>query len=125
MSAFALCRDARGDAAVRATLERCLSLLRERLDRRLVGLILTGSFSRGEGSVLPVNGHLRVLGDVEFLVVVPHGRDYRTHRPVLDHWSHDATVAACGASRDGSCRARRHCRARTSWRRARPRRRRA
>lgn len=94
MSVFALCRDARGDAAVRATLERCLSLLRERLDRRLVGLILTGSFSRGEGSVLPVNGHLRVLGDVEFLVVLPHGRDYRTLRPVLAEWSREASAAA-------------------------------
>ncbi len=89
--------NARSEAAVRATLERCRSLLHERLGRRLVGLILTGSFSRGEGSVLPVNGHLRVLGDIEFLVILPHGRDYRALRPVLADWGREASAAAAAA----------------------------
>src|SRR5262245_55935332 len=89
-----LCRDPRGDVAVRATLARCRDLLRERLDQRLIGLILTGSFSRGEGSVLAVNGHLRVLGDVEFMVILPHGRDYRALRPVLADWGREASAAA-------------------------------
>ena len=89
-----LCRDARGDAAVRAALDLCAGLLRERLGPRLVGLILTGSFSRGEGSVLPVNGHLHVLGDVEFLVILPHGRDYRALRPVLADWGREASALA-------------------------------
>ena len=46
----------------------------------IVGLVLTGSFSRGEGTVLAVDGHLRVLGDIEFLVVVPRLTDYRALR---------------------------------------------
>ena len=94
MSTLTLCRDARGDVAVRATLARCRDLLRERLGQRLVGLILTGSFSRGEGSVLPVHGHLRVLGDIEFLVILPRSRDYRALRPVLADWSREASAAA-------------------------------
>jgi hypothetical protein len=85
-----LCRDTRGDAAVRAVIERCVGFLRDRLGARLVGLILTGSFSRGEGTLLPVNGHFRVLGDVEFLVVLPHRRDERALRPSLAQWSREA-----------------------------------
>ena len=94
-----LCRDGRGDAAVRAVVERCVGFLHDRLGPRLVGLILTGSFSRGEGTVLPVDGHLRVLGDVEFLVVVPRGRDYRALRPSLARWSREAG-GALGAPDD-------------------------
>jgi hypothetical protein len=92
----ALCRDARGDAAVRAVIERCRAFLRERLGERLIGLILTGSFSRGEGTVLAVNGHFRVLGDIEFLVVLPHGRDYRALRPAMGTWSREAGPALGG-----------------------------
>ena len=88
-----LCRDPRGDAAVRALIERCLGFLHDRLGARLVGLVLTGSFSRGEGTVLPVNGHCRVLGDVEFLVVLPRARDYRALRPALATWSREAGAA--------------------------------
>jgi hypothetical protein len=86
-AAPALCRDARADAAVGAAIGRCAGLLRERLGPRLRGLVLTGSFARGEGSVVAVNGHLRVLGDMEFLVILPRGRDYRRLRPVLGGWS--------------------------------------
>ena len=88
-----LCRDGRGDAAARAVVERCLGFLRNRLGARLVGLILTGSFSRGEGTVVAVNGHLRVLGDIEFLVVLPRRRDERALRPALARWSREAGAA--------------------------------
>jgi len=88
-----LCRDGRGDAAARAVVERCLGFLRDRLGPRLVGLILTGSFSRGEGTVVAVNGHLRVLGDIEFLVVLPRRRDERALRPALARWSREAGAA--------------------------------
>ncbi len=88
-----LCRDARGDAAARAVIERCVGFLRDRLGPRLVGLILTGSFSRGEGTVLAVDGHLRVLGDIEFLVVLPRRRDERALRPALARWSREAGAA--------------------------------
>jgi len=93
-----LCRDARGDAAARAVVERCLGFLRDRLGPRLVGLILTGSFSRGEGTVVAVNGHLRVLGDIEFLVVLPRRRDERAHQARL------AAAAAAGDADDHRAR---------------------
>lgn len=88
-----LCHDARGDAAARAVVERSLGFLRDRLGGRLIGLILTGSFSRGEGTVVAVNGHLRVLGDIEFLVVLPGRRDERALRPALARWSREAGAA--------------------------------
>ena len=88
-----LCRDAHADAAVRALIDRAVGFLRDRLGGRLLGVILTGSFTRGEGTVLPVDGHLRVLGDVEFLVVLPTRRDDRTLRPALARWSREAGAA--------------------------------
>jgi hypothetical protein len=93
---FSLCRDPRADAAVRATIGRCVGFLHERLGSKLVGLILTGSFSRGEGTVLAVDGQLRVLGDVEFLVVLPRARDSRALRPSLATWSREAGPALGG-----------------------------
>jgi predicted nucleotidyltransferase len=89
----ALCADARADAAINGAIERCVHVLRERLGPRLLGVVLTGSFARGEGTVVPVNGHLRVLGDIELLVILPHGRDYRTLRPVLRVWSRQVSAA--------------------------------
>ena len=88
-----LCRDARGETAVRTLIERAVGFLRDRLGGRLLGVILTGSFSRGEGTVLPINGYLRVLGDVEFLVVLPTRRDDRALRPALARWSREAGAA--------------------------------
>ena len=87
MSGATLCRAAGADTAVAAAIEHCVHVLRERLGRRLVGVVLTGSFARGEGTVVPVDGHLRVLGDIEFLVILPRGRDSRTLRPALASWS--------------------------------------
>src|SRR5262245_55850729 len=98
-SSAPLCRDGRGDAAVRAVVERALGFLHDRLGSRLVAVVLTGSFSRGEGTVVPVNDHQRVLGDVEFLVVLPHRRDERALRPLFARWSREAG-AALGALDD-------------------------
>jgi predicted nucleotidyltransferase len=86
VSGTALAHELGADAAVAAAIEQCVHVLRERLGRRLVGVVLTGSFARGEGTVVPVDGHLRVLGDIEFLVILPRGRDYRTLRPALAGW---------------------------------------
>jgi hypothetical protein len=86
------CPDARAGAAVGAAVERCVSVLRERLGPRLRGVVLTGSFARDEGTVVAVNGHLRVLGDVEFLVVVPRAGDYRALRPALGAWSRQVSA---------------------------------
>ena len=87
MSGAALRHEVGADAAVAASIEHCVHVLRERLGSRLVGIVLTGSFARGEGTVVPIDGHLRVLGDIEFLVILPHGRDYRALRPALAGWS--------------------------------------
>jgi hypothetical protein len=81
-----LCAEPQADAAVGGAIERCVHLLRERLGRRLVGVVLTGSFSRGEGTVLPTGARLRVLGDVEFLVILAGDRDYRALRASLGTW---------------------------------------
>jgi len=83
----------RADAAVGAAIERCVRTLRQRLGPRLRGVVLTGSFARGEGSVMAVNGHLRVLGDIELLVIVPRARDYRALRPALAGWSREVSAA--------------------------------
>jgi len=89
---FALCRDPRHDDAVRRVVDGCAGFLADRLPGKLVGLVLTGSFSRGEGTVLPVNGHLRVLGDIEFLVVVPRLTDYRALRRRVSEWGREASA---------------------------------
>ena len=89
--AFALCRDPRHDSALRRVVDGCAGFLAERLPGKLVALVLTGSFSRGEGTVLPLDGRrLRVLGDIEFLVVVPGAGDYRAMRRRAGTWAREA-----------------------------------
>jgi len=91
VSGAALDREAGAGAAVAAAVEHCVQLLRERLGRQLIGVVLTGSFARGEGTVVAVGGHLRVLGDIEFLVILPGRRDARALRPALARWSRQAS----------------------------------
>src|SRR5438094_907177 len=90
MNSFQLCRNAQHEGAVRRVVDGCAGFLADRLPGKLVGLVLTGSFSRGEGTVLAVNGHLRVLGDIEFLVVVPRMTDYRALRRRANDWGRAA-----------------------------------
>jgi predicted nucleotidyltransferase len=89
----ALCGEATADAAVAAAVERCAHVLQERLGPRLVGVILTGSFARGEGTVVRVAGGLRVLGDIELLVVLPGRRDTFALRPSLGGWAQEVSRA--------------------------------
>ena len=89
---FQLCRNAQHEGAVRRVVDGCAGFLADRLPGKLVGLVLTGSFSRGEGTVLAVNGHLRVLGDIEFLVVVPRMTDYRALRRRANDWGREASA---------------------------------
>jgi hypothetical protein len=91
-TAFALCANPEHDRAVRRVVDGCAGFLADRLPGKLMGLVLTGSFSRGEGTVLPVNGHLRVLGDIEFLVVVPRLTDYRALRRRVADWGREASA---------------------------------
>jgi hypothetical protein len=93
---FPLCRNPHHEAVVRRVIEGCVDFLHARLGDRLRALVLTGSFSRGEGSVLAVDGRLRVLGDIEFFVVVPHQTDYRAVRREMQLWGKEAAEVLGG-----------------------------
>jgi len=94
--AFPLCREPRHEERIREALDRCVAFLTERLPRsRLVAVVLTGSFARGEGSVLPRNGSLRVLGDFEFFVVLPSSDG--TERRQFARWGREAAGLLAGA----------------------------
>jgi hypothetical protein len=77
---FPLCPDAGHEDAVRHVLVRCREHLGQRLGDSLAALVLTGSFSRGEGSVMTDGAVPRVLGDIEFLVVLSDAAAYRRLR---------------------------------------------
>ncbi|MGH7312328.1 MAG: hypothetical protein ACREJV_04080 [Candidatus Rokuibacteriota bacterium] len=84
---FPLCREPRYERAVRAALAECVRVLTERRPAsRLVAVILTGSFARGEGSILPLGGELKILGDLEFFVALEGRLDAGVRR----------LMAACG-----------------------------
>jgi hypothetical protein len=91
---FPLCHDPAHEPPIRRLLVRCVDFLRSRLPGpRLCAIILTGSFARGEGSVVPVGGRLRVLGDLEFLVAVTPNTDVRSMRANMAAWSREASIA--------------------------------
>ena len=82
--AFPLCREPAHEERVRRLLADCVAFATSRLPaHETTAIVLTGSFARGEGTVLPAEGGLRVLGDVEFFVVFPTWRDSRRHLPTL------------------------------------------
>ena len=99
MSTFPLCREVRHDAAIRRVIDGCVEFVRARLSpRTLVAVVLTGSFARGEGSVLPIGGRLKVLGDIEFFVVLARPLDYRRLRAEMATWG-PLAAATVGADR--------------------------
>ncbi|HBG45910.1 MAG TPA: hypothetical protein DDW94_02870 [Deltaproteobacteria bacterium] len=61
------------DARMRGAIEHCADRL-IRAGIGLSGVVLTGSFARGEGTLVEENGKLKVLSDVEFLAVVEDGK---------------------------------------------------
>ncbi len=75
------CAVADGDAWLQSRVEAARDLVLEELETSPVeGLILTGSLARGEASVLCEHGRFRILGDVEFLLIVraqPQWREFR------------------------------------------------
>jgi hypothetical protein len=101
METFPLCGEARHEAPVRRLIDGCVDFVRRHLaPERLAGVILTGSFARGEGSVLPVGGRLRVLGDIEFFVVLSHPADYRRLRAEMAGWGPMAAAELAGGGVD-------------------------
>jgi hypothetical protein len=96
---FPLCCEPRHEAALRGLIDKCVDFVRQRLSPpTLVGVVLTGSFARGEGSVLSLPGRLKVLGDIEFFVVLATGADYQRFRAPMAAWGRAAT-AALGSDR--------------------------
>jgi predicted nucleotidyltransferase len=96
--AFPLCREPAHEERIRQVLEACVAFITQRVPRpRLVGIVLMGSFARGEGTVLPVGRHLRVLGDIELFVLLATEVDYRRLRRQFAQWSREAS-ATIGAS---------------------------
>ncbi|HEY7509967.1 MAG TPA: hypothetical protein VIG50_06915, partial [Vicinamibacteria bacterium] len=93
-----LCADARRDAVARALVDGAVDLLlaAEGADA-LEAVVLTGSLSRGEGSVLFAPEGPRLLGDVELLVLLRWPFDFAAAR---------RRMAALG--REASARASRH-----------------
>lgn len=63
--------------------EVCDSLT-SRLSVRPEAIVLTGSFARDEGSVLMTGERLRVLGDMEYMVIFSPGADRRALQKFLD-----------------------------------------
>jgi hypothetical protein len=91
---FPLCRDPRHEAAIRHVLVQSAEMLVDRLPPgTLAALVLTGSFARGEGSVMASDGRLRVLGDIEFLAVLPGERDFHTFRTRMPQFGREVSDA--------------------------------
>jgi hypothetical protein len=90
---FSPCHHAGHAERIRTALDECVSHLTGRLPAdALVGVVLTGSFARGEGTVVPVGDALKVLGDFEFFVVFPTLAEARRRRRQLDAWGHEASA---------------------------------
>jgi hypothetical protein len=90
--AFPLCREPRHQDRVRHALGTCVALLLERIPAAdLVAVVLTGSFARGEGSVLPGAGALKVLGDFEFFVVLSRPAASPRARRAMATWGAEAS----------------------------------
>jgi hypothetical protein len=87
---FPLCGERRWDDSIRHVLVRTVDLLTARLPAEtLAGVILTGSFARGEGSVAIGGGRLRVLGDIEMLVIFRSELEFYRYRGALRDWSRE------------------------------------
>lgn len=104
MSAIAvetpLCAEPGRDALVRPLVERSVAYLLDELGAdRPHAVILAGSLARGEGSVLPRAGGFRLLGDVEFMVVLRAPIDWTDARRQFLELSRRATRELGGGGR--------------------------
>jgi hypothetical protein len=91
--AFPLCRQPEHEERIRRALEASVAFLTRRVPPpRLVGIVLMGSFARGEGTVLAVDRHLRVLGDIELFALLASEFDYRRLAPQFAEWSREASA---------------------------------
>ncbi len=92
LTASPFCPAPEHDAWVRQKVEHSVEFLRHAVDRdALEAVILTGSTARGEASVLPTPNGLRLLSDLEFLVIVRSPFDWARLRRQMTVLSHRAT----------------------------------
>lgn len=97
MSTFPLCGEDHHERVIRGLIDGCVDFVRRRVSPpALVAVVLTGSFARGEGSVLPLPGALKVLGDIEFFVVLAHASDYLRLRTEMATWGAAAAATLGG-----------------------------
>ena len=95
------CADPHRDAWLRALVERSVSFLLDHVgEQNIEAVILTGSAARGEASVLPSTVGLRLLGDLDFLVIVKAPYNWPAVRRRMNALSRQATreVGADGQS---------------------------
>jgi len=87
---FPLCRQPLHEVPIRQALATCVSVLTDRVPASdLVAVVLTGSFARGEGTVLPLGDGLKILGDFEFFVVLARAPNDRLRR-MMPAWAREA-----------------------------------
>jgi hypothetical protein len=98
-----VCAVEAGDTWLQGLLQQARSFLLDALGPSTIqGLILTGSLARGEASVLTEGRECRLLGDVEFLVVVRSRRRWRRLRRQLHELSLRVTQRLGSAGGDGT-----------------------
>jgi len=89
---FRLCGDLRRDNAIRPLVKQAIEFVLNKIGAsNLEAVVLTGSLARGEGSVLLRKHHARLLGDIEFLVIVRGAFDWRWARNEFAQLSRRAT----------------------------------
>ena len=101
--AWPLCRDPIRHAWLQTRVEHSIDILRcEMGEPALEAVILTGSTARGEASVLPTANGFRLLGDLEFLVILRPPIDWPAVRRRMAALSHRATQEVRAAGDDVS-----------------------
>lgn len=96
----AYCADPVGDAWLRLQVKAAVSVVLDALCVQDVeGLILTGSLARGEASVVVEPDGCRLLGDVEFLLIVPPRKQWREFRRRVVELGRQASDRINGGSR--------------------------
>jgi len=89
---FVLAPEVARDEAIRPIVEQAVSFVVSEVGpARIDAVILTGSLSRGEGSLLATPSGFRLLGDVEFLVVFKDASGWPTIRRQMADVSRRAT----------------------------------
>ncbi|ETX01851.1 MAG: hypothetical protein ETSY1_05840 [Candidatus Entotheonella factor] len=96
-----LCPIPERDVWLRQKVEHSVDLLRHAVEpKALEAVILTGSTARGEASVLPVPRGFRLLGDLEFIVIVRAPFDWPRLRRQMAALSERATQEVGAAGRE-------------------------